>query len=211
MYSLLKKLFSTTPESKEPRLLDSIDDIVRTPGKACSITLMNLALNSSEDDFVQIVHCPSLVGSAIRDGDVLSEPLYGSDLLSAKTSRFKSSEVALFVKGSQLEHSIFILRREDSSAHKSRYLSFDIGRAKDNDIRIFDVAISRYHARITISNQGASIIDLRSQNGTKVNGLPISDLPHTLQDGDIISLGRYEFSFLLPSTLYQKLRARKSS
>lgn len=208
MQSWLKKIFAPPPKTERPPP-QSINDLLRTSGKACGVALLNLALTMSENDFVEIVHCPALVGSAIREGDVVFTHALTRDLLTSQTSIFKAADIASLLKGGQLEHTIFMLRNDASSGHVAKYISFTIGRAKDNDIRIMDVAISRYHARVTISQEGFSISDLRSQNGTKVNGLAISDLPHILQDGDIVSMGRYEFSFLLPASLYRKLLAQK--
>lgn len=208
MQKWLKKLFAPPPKAERPQP-QSLDDILRTSGKACGIALLNLALTMSENDFVEIVHCPTLVGSAIREGDVVFAQAHTRDLLTSKTSLFKAADIAALMNGSQLEHTIFMLRNNASSGEVAKYTSFTIGRAKDNDIRIMDVAISRYHARITISREGFSISDLRSQNGTKVNEIAISDLPHVLQDGDIVSMGRYEFSFLSPASLYRKLLAQK--
>ena len=56
-----------------------------------------------------------------------------------------------------------------------------IGRTKDNDIQIDDPAVSTY------------IQDLRSTNGTYVNGSRVME--HTLEHGDIITIGKHNIYF----------------
>ena len=212
MLDWLKNLFSGNV-AKDATLsaesIRSIEDILKTPGKACSTALMTLASACAPEKFVEIVSCPSLVGSAIRNGEIYSRKPQGSDASSTPTFLFKSAEIASFVNGMPLAHSIFVLRKERSLNTGPNFVYFNIGRATDNDIRIVDFAISRQHARINFNGRHFSISDLGSQNGTKVNGIPVSELPRELTDGDIIALARYEFSFMSPDSLYTCLRERR--
>lgn len=66
-----------------------------------------------------------------------------------------------------------------------------IGREASCRITIFDSLISRRHARIQCDGTLATIEDLGSSNGTRVNGVLISR-PHTLREGDRIGIGSYE-------------------
>lgn len=68
-----------------------------------------------------------------------------------------------------------------------------IGRNKDNDIQIDDVAVSAYHAKLVSFFKPTYIQDLRSTNGTYVNGSRVME--HTLTDGDIISIGEHKILF----------------
>jgi hypothetical protein len=186
---------------------ESIEDILRSPGKACRVALIELAAACSKERFIDIVHCACLVGSAIRDGDIISPITRDLDARSNKTFLFKSADISALVANASLEHAIFVLRKERALHSSSNFCFFNLGRASSNDIRIVDFAISRLHARINLGEEGTyAISDLNSQNGTKVNGTPITATPQELRDGDIISLGRYEFTFLLPESLYDKLR-----
>ncbi|UCH86910.1 MAG: FHA domain-containing protein [Dehalococcoidia bacterium] len=65
--------------------------------------------------------------------------------------------------------------------------SVTIGRAAINDIVLGDSKVSRVHARLQYSDEGLSLIDLGSANGTRVNGLPIERV--AVAPGDIIELG----------------------
>lgn len=189
---------------------ESLEDILRTPGKACSAALTELAATSSQERFIDIVHCACLVGSAIREGDIVSPMTRELDARSNKTFLFKPAEIAALISNISLEHAIFVLSKERALHTSSSFCYFNIGRGTNNDIRIVDFAISRLHARISLGESGAyAISDLNSQNGTKVSGIDVTPTPQELHDGDIISLGRYEFTFLVPGSLYQRLRRKR--
>lgn len=74
-------------------------------------------------------------------------------------------------------------------------LSFDkdeitIGRVKDNDIVLAKNNISKRHARIVRKDNRFKIIDLKSTNGTYINGRRI-DGPYDLKEGDKIYVGDF--------------------
>ncbi|MEL6347281.1 MAG: GGDEF domain-containing protein [Myxococcota bacterium] len=65
------------------------------------------------------------------------------------------------------------------------------GRSNTADVRIVDPNLSRRHAEIIVTPQRRCLIrDLRSTNGTRVNGAAIRGGSHPLTDGDRIRLGR---------------------
>jgi hypothetical protein len=73
------------------------------------------------------------------------------------------------------------------------YERLRIGRSEDCEITIDNLGVSRYHAEI-VSKDGFNIIrDLRSNNGTFVNGRRID--AHNLNDGDEISIGKFTLTF----------------
>jgi pSer/pThr/pTyr-binding forkhead associated (FHA) protein len=71
-----------------------------------------------------------------------------------------------------------------------------IGRGVDNDIVINDPAVSRSHARIDITADGARIQDLKSTGGVEKLGFRIGPNPEPLASGDEFKIGgtilRYE-------------------
>ena len=74
-----------------------------------------------------------------------------------------------------------------------------LGRGPDNDIQIIDQSISRKHARIVLSGHRLLIEDLESQNGTQLNGHPISSYFQVeIKEGDFISLGNVLMSLGKP-------------
>jgi adenylate cyclase len=68
-----------------------------------------------------------------------------------------------------------------------------IGRSPECQIVLKDFGISRTHARLTADDDGVRIQDLKSKNGTQVNGVPIVEAP--LKDGDRILLGKFQIAF----------------
>lgn len=74
-----------------------------------------------------------------------------------------------------------------------------IGRGPQCEITIDDPMLSRRHARIDLSGARPLLEDLRSRNGTKLNGRPVLGRA-TLADGDRIRIGAQELVFLAPST-----------
>ncbi len=64
-----------------------------------------------------------------------------------------------------------------------------IGRRADQDIVLHDSGVSRAHARIEMTPDGASIVDLDSTNGTLVNGHPVRTARVALRPGDRIQVG----------------------
>jgi DNA-binding NtrC family response regulator len=63
-----------------------------------------------------------------------------------------------------------------------------IGRGEDAQLRIAHTSISRAHARIVLAGERATLTDLGSHNGTRVNGIRLARA-HDLKPGDVISLG----------------------
>ena len=67
-----------------------------------------------------------------------------------------------------------------------------IGRIPDNDLVLRDLDVSRHHAELRKSSDGAyEIVDLGSHNGTFVNGRRVSSA--VLSESDIVSIGRSTF------------------
>lgn len=64
-----------------------------------------------------------------------------------------------------------------------------IGRHRNNDIVIDNLAVSGYHARVDAKEDGFVLTDLQSKNGTYVNNDPITEV--YLKDKDIISIGKH--------------------
>lgn len=68
-----------------------------------------------------------------------------------------------------------------------------IGRSPECQVVLKDFGISRQHAKIISSENGVRIVDLKSKNGTQVNGVPVVEAP--LKDGDRILLGKFQIAF----------------
>ncbi len=70
-----------------------------------------------------------------------------------------------------------------------------IGRAKENDIVIDNIAVSRKHALIQRKEgEGYVLRDLNSSNGTFLDGVQIDAHDHPLADGTVIGIGKFEIT-----------------
>lgn len=83
-----------------------------------------------------------------------------------------------------------------------------IGRAVDAHIRIDDEGVSRYHCRILLSQERVVIEDLKSKNGTLVNGTSV--VTEVLHSGDKLQVGsstvlRFAFQDFLEAEAAKKL------
>ena len=75
-----------------------------------------------------------------------------------------------------------------------------LGRGRDANVRLHHKSVSRHHARIAVGEDGITIEDLRSRNGTYVRGERV-DSSRRLFDGDEIRLGSLAMTLrILPST-----------
>lgn len=77
-----------------------------------------------------------------------------------------------------------------------------IGRTEDNDISVDHRSVSRHHAKIVASgNSSFRIIDMKSANGTLVNGEEYAQIE--LKRGDLIELGHVKFRFVPSGESYR--------
>ena len=69
-----------------------------------------------------------------------------------------------------------------------------IGRGKGTDLLLPDISVSRHHARVDRSgDDGHVLVDLGSQNGTKVNGQRVKEIQ--LSPGDELQVGKFLLTY----------------
>ncbi len=69
-----------------------------------------------------------------------------------------------------------------------------IGRGKGTDLLLPDISVSRQHARVDRDGEaGHKIVDLGSQNGTKVNGHKVKE--QRLEPGDELQVGKFMLTY----------------
>src|SRR6185312_5452338 len=79
--------------------------------------------------------------------------------------------------------------KEPGRNYEVRKDRITIGRSRDSDIFLEDLAVSRTHTTINRQPNGRYLLrDERSANGTLVNGQQVTD--HLLEDGDKIQVGQ---------------------
>jgi pSer/pThr/pTyr-binding forkhead associated (FHA) protein len=82
--------------------------------------------------------------------------------------------------------------KEPGRVYEIRKETLSIGRSRDSDIFLEDLAVSRLHASIlNMGNGNFALKDEGSANGTKINGQLLNKYQtQPLQDGDRIQLGQ---------------------
>jgi adenylate cyclase len=68
-----------------------------------------------------------------------------------------------------------------------------VGRTPECQIILSDPSISRNHAKVIADDDGVRVVDLKSKNGTQINGVKVMEAE--LNDGDRIHLGKFEITF----------------
>lgn len=84
-----------------------------------------------------------------------------------------------------------------------------IGRHPSNDVELPFDSISRYHARIEISDGQLQLVDLRSSNGSFINGKKIQHAP--LADHDTVTFGSVEFALLVSEQAVRRIMDQVST
>jgi hypothetical protein len=184
-------------------------------GPSGRITLASLKWHfneSSREDFIEFVQNPVLVGSALNDRSMAA--MEHPDDEAADFSQALKSSQTLVVNledhiskksgpGASLPYAIYpLMKRPDSESPAN---VFSIGRTRNNDMSMKDMAISKSHAVIRTAKGSFFLEDRGSTNGTKLNGRRVTDGAVLLHDKDAIEMGNYEFTFLYPSSLHDLL------
>jgi len=88
-----------------------------------------------------------------------------------------------------------------TDGEKKEYLltseTVTIGRKPSNDIPIDNLSVSGRHAQVITILEDSFLEDLGSTNGTYVNGKLVKK--HALEDGDSITLGKYQITYHNPT------------
>jgi len=94
--------------------------------------------------------------------------------------------------------SLFVIRGNDQGTRfELEGVAVGMGRDASNDVQLHDTEVSRQHAEIRRADGGYRIVDLRSSNGTFVNGQRVDE--HRLTSGDQVQLGGTLMLFTRPA------------
>ena len=137
-----------------------------------------------------------------------AEPGLDDDVITDVAISDKESGV--HVQAATIRDRAMLLRMDGVLAgqvHALSRSSFRIGRHAKNDLRVEDGGVSRFHACIDWEDEGHTIEDLDSRNGTRVNGSAVARAK--LVDGDSIQLGpAVAFRFSVADTSQEELLKR---
>ena len=82
-----------------------------------------------------------------------------------------------------------------------------IGRAANNDVKVRERSVSKFHAYIKLEEGRRVLIDAGSSYGTRVNGtLRARDERTLLESGDLLQLGHLQLTYYEPAELYDMLK-----
>ena len=86
------------------------------------------------------------------------------------------------------------MRDDGTSVNLSKEIMI-AGRSRESDIQLDSTKCSRTHALIRLEGKSLTLIDLRSKNGTFVNGTQLApNAGHYLTVGDKIRFGDQKFT-----------------
>ena len=68
-----------------------------------------------------------------------------------------------------------------------------IGRGSEAAVKLEDTSVSRRHAEVRSTPEGFVVVDLGSTNGTRVNGVGVTE--RVLKDGDTLAVGDSQLRF----------------
>jgi len=160
---------------------------------------------SCADHHAKLVLTPKGVEIVAEEGNSLY--YHGEQItrhLLRKNDRIAIGDSELHVKQSQLTQNAcdvhrleFLGGERDGEMVRLEKSPFRIGSAPDNDLVLASDVVSYHHAEIRITANGETWLkDLRSSNGTLVNGERLGVQERMLMDSDEISMAQYDFQFL---------------
>jgi pSer/pThr/pTyr-binding forkhead associated (FHA) protein len=120
-------------------------------------------------------------------GSIASDELYkslSSEQQSIVTALKEGVGILLVLKGAGIGGRYLL----DSSETK-------IGRDLNNEICLDDITVSRSHALISRTQEGYSVKDLGSLNGTYLNAISVRD--SKILNGDEIQIGKYHLTLFI--------------
>ncbi len=79
-----------------------------------------------------------------------------------------------------------------------------VGRSPDADVVVDDPSVSKHHAKLSWDGARTLVEDLKSSNGTFVNGDQLH-VALALNDLDTIRFGEAQFCYVITATLFSRL------
>lgn len=124
-----------------------------------------------------------------NDSTVSERPRDDTSLLVSSDAKLSYADV---VKMTVAQLSI-VAGEESGTVFPLTEPEYLIGRGRDNQIHLTDLGVSSRHARIYRGPEGYIIEDLKSRNGTWLNGARVYH--HQLVDGDTVRVGATDLRF----------------
>lgn len=197
---------ASTPQKTDANLLQ----LMGSSGKIPLLKLLPIADTYTLQEFTAFIRAPVLAGEAIQHGTIADKSQNKDKNKSTLMFMQAGQELEENVVSETLRAAIYPLVKLHKSDAQSEVVAFSIGRIDGNHIVMPDFAVSERHAVIQVKQGVYELKDVGSTNGTSVNGTKIAaEQSVVLKDGDVVSLGRYDFTFLFPERLYARLREER--
>jgi hypothetical protein len=151
----------------------------------------------AQDVFLAQIQCPVLVESAYADGA-------SSGAQTFRTEFIESTDVISRVLSPDRREVLLVQKREGSafSGH------IGVGRTPNLDISIPRTGVSKFHAYFAPTEQGYTLTDKDSTNGTFVAGKRLEPgVPVLLTDKVEVQFAKHTFVFMTPERFYELLRS----
>jgi hypothetical protein len=180
--------------------------MVSSAGRVSLANLQRMVPAVSREEFARFMQAPVLVGSAIHRGTLASAQAGPGSREMNRTILFEPAEDLEHTASPSegLKHAIYPLVKGEHANSSGNF--FSIGRIDGNDCILPDYAISKKHALIEVRRATYFLSDSGSTNGTFLNGVRLPTKAVVINDHDVISFARYEFTFLLPGSFYDFLK-----
>lgn len=186
--------------------IGNLSKMLSPAGRIALVTLGNLAREHDLESFVKFMRQPVLAGAAIHAGTVSTRTGDdGGEMNRTQIFEPMGADSGPTPSAEALRHAIYPLVKGPYAASKNRN-TFSVGRIEGNDMIMPDYAVSKQHAVIEIVRGTYFIRDCGSTNGTMVNGTRLDKKKVAIKDKDVVGFARYEFTFLLPDSLYKMLQ-----
>jgi hypothetical protein len=129
----------------------------------------------------------NLHGCFVRPARIFERPCRSCDL--TKPERIGADEAPFAMKVLQLTAIVKDLRTSTMTAHRFLRSPVSIGRQDDNALRLDARLVSRHHGAFVFSGAGLRYLDLRSANGSFVDGELIqADTPAEIRSSSVITI-----------------------
>jgi len=182
--------------------------MIASSGKLAYHDLISVVDKTKESEFESIADYPFLVGSSLKKGEMVPKTAVKSQSIRRATLLFQPSDLMKeAVEDESIRKVIYALVSDEEKDSQAAW-EHTIGSSPECDITMPDFAISAHHACIVLKNGRYRIFDLDSTNGTLVNCVKTPKEGITLENGDFIAFGRYEFMFLYPDKLHRAISER---
>jgi len=178
----------------------SLSEICRIAGNADELATILILHHLAQAKFIRVVHAApepsapgggasrrkgSLHGSAriAFTGGAVSKKLVDDtkDVVNKKAVQYLDASSKITVSR------LVLLKDGGESSFPLIRDTYTLGRHRNNDIVVSDPKVSSFHARLDRSPDGFTFVDLKSRNGSYVNGRRIESA--ALKTGDEIRLG----------------------